>query len=126
MPWYLWPIVGCEGRAQGGAGSKQPRREQPSAGRKTEGAAIGFGETIHCRTSKEGWPNGWSGTLRTSRFNVYDFLLRSFVKVMLLVPLACGMTKEDPDLHPGISDFCWEDFQCSFAAITWYALHTFS
>lgn len=47
---------------------------------------------------------------------MYDFLLRFFVKVMLLVPLACGMTKKDAGLHPGISDFCWEDFKCSFAA----------
>ncbi|XP_030552413.1 arginine/serine-rich coiled-coil protein 2 isoform X2 [Rhodamnia argentea] len=125
LPWYLWPIVGCEGRAQGGAASKQRKWEQPSASRKAEGAAIGFRETIHRWTSKEGWPNGWSGTLSTLRFAMYDFLLRYFVKVILLVPLACGVTKKDADLHPGISDFCWEDFKCSFAAIAWYALHTF-
>ncbi|XP_030449600.2 uncharacterized protein LOC115672009 isoform X1 [Syzygium oleosum] len=118
LPWYLWPIVGCEGRAQGGANSRQPRWGQPSASRKTEGAAIGFGETIHCRASKEGWPNSWSGTLKTFRFTVYDFLLRYFVKVMLLVPLAFGMTKKDADLHPGISVFRWEDIKRSFAAIT--------
>ncbi|KAL3751478.1 hypothetical protein ACJRO7_012327 [Eucalyptus globulus] len=111
LPWYLWPIVGCEGRAQGRADSKQPRWEQPSASRKTEGAAIGFGETIHCRTSKEGWSNGWSGTLRTFRFTQFDFLLRCFVKTMLLVHLGCGMTKKDADLHPGISVFWLGKFE---------------
>lgn len=56
---------------------------------------------------------------------MYDLLLRYFVKVMLLVPLAFGMTKKDADLHPGISVFRWEDIKRSFAAITWYALQTF-
>ncbi|XP_038720604.1 serine/threonine-protein kinase fray2-like isoform X3 [Tripterygium wilfordii] len=57
LPWYLWPIVGCEGRCQSGAQARQPRGWWPPPSRKAKGTPAGFGEAIYCWTSKKRWPN---------------------------------------------------------------------
>ncbi|XP_038694620.1 arginine/serine-rich coiled-coil protein 2 isoform X2 [Tripterygium wilfordii] len=55
LPWYLWPIVGCEVRLQ----AREPRGWWPPPSRKAKGTAAGFGEAIYCWTSKKRWPHCW-------------------------------------------------------------------
>lgn len=58
MPWCIWPIVGCEGRAESGAETRQPRC------REAEGIADGFREAIHCRSPTKRWSHCWTRSLR--------------------------------------------------------------
>ncbi|KAG6595420.1 hypothetical protein SDJN03_11973, partial [Cucurbita argyrosperma subsp. sororia] len=57
LPWCLWPIVGCEGRAADGAPTNQQRWQRTSPCRKAKGAADGFRKAIHCWTPKKRWSN---------------------------------------------------------------------
>ncbi|XP_034694038.1 arginine/serine-rich coiled-coil protein 2 isoform X1 [Vitis riparia] len=59
LPWYIWPIVGCERRGESGAQTRQPRC------REAEGIADGFREAIHCWSSTKRWPHRWTRSLRT-------------------------------------------------------------
>ncbi|XP_028063400.1 arginine/serine-rich coiled-coil protein 2-like isoform X2 [Camellia sinensis] len=63
LPWYLWPIVGSEGRTESGAQTRQPRKQWPPS-REAEGTTTGFGEAIHCWTPSKRWPNCWIRSLR--------------------------------------------------------------
>ncbi|XP_019245285.1 PREDICTED: splicing regulatory glutamine/lysine-rich protein 1 isoform X1 [Nicotiana attenuata] len=58
LPWYIWPIVGCERRREDGEQTSHPRR------REAEGAPDGFGEAIYCWTSPKRWPYSWTRALR--------------------------------------------------------------
>ncbi|XP_022931945.1 arginine/serine-rich coiled-coil protein 2-like isoform X2 [Cucurbita moschata] len=57
LPWCLWPIVGCEGRAEDGASTNQPRSQRTSPCREAKGAADGFRKAIHCWTTTKRWSN---------------------------------------------------------------------
>nr|XP_027071022.1 arginine/serine-rich coiled-coil protein 2-like isoform X1 [Coffea arabica] len=60
LHWYLWPIVGCEGRNESG-----PQTRRRSC-REAEGAAPdGFREAIYCWITSKGWSHRWSRSLKT-------------------------------------------------------------
>ncbi|CAN1337721.1 hypothetical protein LINPERPRIM_LOCUS37721 [Linum perenne] len=63
--WYLWPIVGCEGRREGGNEDQQQqaRRRWSSLGGKTGTAPDGVREAVHGRASKERWAHSWFGAV---------------------------------------------------------------
>ncbi|GAV88398.1 hypothetical protein CFOL_v3_31821 [Cephalotus follicularis] len=63
LPWYLWPLVGCERRCDGGAETRQPGGQWPSSSREAEGTPVGFGEAIRCWTSKKRWSHRWIRSL---------------------------------------------------------------
>lgn len=63
MPWCLWPIVGCEGRLEVGAKTRQPRRKRSPSSREGEGTPDGLREAVHCWTAAEGWPYCWIRSL---------------------------------------------------------------
>ncbi|KAL0543917.1 hypothetical protein IC582_019022 [Cucumis melo] len=63
LPWCLWPIVGCEGRAEDGVPTDQPRWQRTSPCRKAKGAPDGFRKTIHCWTSQKRRSNCWIRSL---------------------------------------------------------------
>lgn len=58
MPWYLWPIVGCERRRDNREQTSHPRC------REAKGAPSGLGEAIHCWTSPKRWSYSWIRSLR--------------------------------------------------------------
>lgn len=63
MPWYIWPIVGCEGRGEVGEQAQQCKW----GSRKAESATAGSGEAVHCRTSSKRWPHSWVRPLSWSQ-----------------------------------------------------------
>ncbi|KAF6158517.1 hypothetical protein GIB67_040031 [Kingdonia uniflora] len=54
LPWYLWPLVGCEGRCE--TRSKQRRWWGSPPSRKAGATPNGSREAIHCWTSSKRWP----------------------------------------------------------------------
>ncbi|KAM3355652.1 arginine/serine-rich coiled-coil protein 2 isoform X1 [Capsicum galapagoense] len=58
LPWYLWPIVGCERRCEYREQASHPRC------REAKGAPDGLGEAIHCWTSPKRWSYSWTRPLR--------------------------------------------------------------
>ncbi|XP_021851072.1 uncharacterized protein [Spinacia oleracea] len=52
LPWYIWPIVGCEGRSEGG----RETYEQSRCREAERTTSAGFGEAIHCWTPTKRWP----------------------------------------------------------------------
>ncbi|XP_052202381.1 uncharacterized protein LOC127808074 isoform X2 [Diospyros lotus] len=81
LHWYLWPIVGCEGRAENGKQTGESRKQWPPS-REAEGNAAGFGEAIHCRTSSKRWPNCRTRSLRTPLGYFPSFTVR-FAYILL-------------------------------------------
>ncbi|XP_050363550.1 uncharacterized protein LOC126782363 isoform X2 [Argentina anserina] len=75
LPWCLWPIVGCEGRAQ----PRQPRGHQSSQSRAAEGTPAGFREAIYSWTAKERWPHCWFRSLSILRFYCTMINIRIFL-----------------------------------------------
>ncbi|KAK6944462.1 hypothetical protein RJ641_025564 [Dillenia turbinata] len=75
LPWYLWPIVGCEGRRKNGAQIRESRRERSYTGGEAEGTPVGFGEAVHCWSSKKRWSNCWTGSLKMFRLGSYCTLI---------------------------------------------------
>lgn len=69
MHWCLWPIVGCEGRPQGGA-----KIQRPKCGEAEGTAPDGSGEAVHCGSSSERWPYSWirSLNIRSRVFPSFD------------------------------------------------------
>ncbi|KAA8517283.1 hypothetical protein F0562_017576 [Nyssa sinensis] len=63
LPWYLWPIVGCEGRSENGAQTREPRGQWPPPSREAEGTPAGSREAIHCWTPSQRWPHCWTRSL---------------------------------------------------------------
>ncbi|XP_010542828.1 PREDICTED: arginine/serine-rich coiled-coil protein 2 isoform X1 [Tarenaya hassleriana] len=51
LPWYIWPIVGCEGQHKNRGGPERAR----SPCREAEGNADGSGEAVHSWTSPKRW-----------------------------------------------------------------------
>lgn len=64
MPWYIWPIVGCEGRGTSRTQTRQSRRQQRRPSREAESTTVGFGEAIYCRTASKRWAYSWTRSLR--------------------------------------------------------------
>lgn len=89
MPWCLWPIVGCEGRAEDGTPTNQPRWQRTSPCRKAKGAPDGFRKTIHCWTSKKRWSNCWVRSLSLHVIGGGLFLLWFDELVMRIFFLCC-------------------------------------
>ncbi|KAM7524423.1 hypothetical protein LguiA_014325 [Lonicera macranthoides] len=64
-PWYLWPIVGFEGRPKiRRSQTQEPGGERIITSGETEGTSTGFGETVHCRATLKRWPHGWTRSLK--------------------------------------------------------------
>ncbi|KAL3352357.1 hypothetical protein AABB24_020408, partial [Solanum stoloniferum] len=59
LPWWLWPIVGCERRRADREQTSHPRC------REAKGAPNGLREAIHCWTSPKRWSYCWTRSLRT-------------------------------------------------------------
>ncbi|KAL5745376.1 hypothetical protein ACOSP7_026522 [Xanthoceras sorbifolium] len=84
LPWCIWPIVGCEGRAEGREQTQQSRRRWSTPSREAERTPAGFGEAVHCWTSTKRWPHRWirsliikSGSILTVSTMFCDILLYS-------------------------------------------------
>ncbi|XP_038881639.1 arginine/serine-rich coiled-coil protein 2 isoform X2 [Benincasa hispida] len=91
LPWCLWPIVGCEGRAEDGAPTDQPRWQRTSPGRKAKGTPDGFRKTIHCWTSKKRWSNCWIRSL--SVFIIWLWLFLWFDEIVMRIFSLCCCTR---------------------------------
>ncbi|XP_031383508.1 arginine/serine-rich coiled-coil protein 2 isoform X3 [Punica granatum] len=87
--WYLWPIVGCEGRGEVfGTKARERRWEQPNPSREAEGAAVESREAVHSWASKKGRPDCWVRPLRIRLKSLTGhFLLNAFVGVVSLLGL---------------------------------------
>ncbi|XVE95752.1 hypothetical protein REPUB_Repub02eG0126600 [Reevesia pubescens] len=64
LPWYLWPIVGCERGREAGVQIRQSRWQWSPSSREAAGTPAGFGEAVHCWTSTKGWSDCWIRSLR--------------------------------------------------------------
>lgn len=64
MRWYLWRIVGCEGRSESsGTQTRQSRNQWPTSGEADGTTAAGTGEAIHCWAPSQRWPHCWTWSL---------------------------------------------------------------
>lgn len=50
LPWYIWPIVGCEGRSEGG-----PETFEQSRCREAESTSARSREAVHCWATTKRW-----------------------------------------------------------------------
>ncbi len=85
MHWCLWPLVGCEGRGEGGTPSQQPRRKRAPSGREGERTSAGSREAIYCWTPTKGWPYCWIRSLSI----YYGFFCTNTVLCNILL-YSCG------------------------------------
>ncbi|XP_022967757.1 arginine/serine-rich coiled-coil protein 2 isoform X2 [Cucurbita maxima] len=92
LPWCLWPLVGCEGRAEDGAPTNEPRWQRTSPCRKAKGAPDGFRKTIHCWTSKKRRSNSWIRSLSVFVISCGLFLCFDEI-VMRIFCLCCCCTR---------------------------------
>ncbi|KAJ8760145.1 hypothetical protein K2173_011001 [Erythroxylum novogranatense] len=58
LPWYIWPIVGCERQCQGGSAIRRP-----SSSGEAKRTSDGFREAVHCWTPAQRWSHSWIGSL---------------------------------------------------------------
>ncbi|XP_021297471.1 arginine/serine-rich coiled-coil protein 2 isoform X1 [Herrania umbratica] len=65
LPWYLWPIVGCERGGEGGAETRESRWQWSPSSREAAGTPAGFGETVHRWAPTKGWSHCWIRSLRS-------------------------------------------------------------
>ncbi|KAJ0099058.1 hypothetical protein Patl1_21161 [Pistacia atlantica] len=98
LPWYIWPIVGCEGRSEGRAQTRQSRWQRSPPSGQAEGTTAGFGEAVHSWTSTERWTHCWirvfkhqSWELFSLSIIIYDILLYSCSRILtrVITPTAC-------------------------------------
>ncbi|XP_072957969.1 uncharacterized protein [Typha angustifolia] len=68
LPWYLWPIVGCEGEHSSGEQACRRQCQSQEAG----GARYGLRKAIHCRTAQKRRSNSWSWSLMISGFMLFN------------------------------------------------------
>jgi hypothetical protein len=101
LPWCLWPIVGCEGRLEVGAKTRQPRRKRSPSSREGEGTPDGFREAVHCWTATEGWPYCWIRSLS----NCCGFFCTHIVHCYILLYSCRGV------MFPVIS-YLWDMLCC--------------
>ncbi|XP_031266278.1 arginine/serine-rich coiled-coil protein 2 isoform X2 [Pistacia vera] len=109
LPWYIWPIVGCEGRSEGRAQTQQSRWQRSPPSGQAEGTTAGFGEAVHSWTSTERWTHCWIGSLSINpglfslSIIIYDILLYSCSRILALVFLHRQLVTE--------LGFCYWAFQ---------------
>ncbi|XP_044506513.1 arginine/serine-rich coiled-coil protein 2-like isoform X2 [Mangifera indica] len=106
LPWYIWPIVGCEGRIEGSAQTRQSRWQCSPPSREAERTAAGFGEAVHSWTSTERWTHCWirslsikPGSVSTLPIRLYDNLLCSCSIILNLVFLQRQLVRELSSCH---------------------------
>ncbi|XP_020549029.1 arginine/serine-rich coiled-coil protein 2 isoform X2 [Sesamum indicum] len=90
LHWYLWPIVGREGRCKDGAEARQSR-----CGEAAGAASDGAGEAIHSWIASERWSNCWARSLRFS-FSYPRACIRGSSGIMLycMKKLFCKMLND--------------------------------
>ncbi|KDP29249.1 hypothetical protein JCGZ_16638 [Jatropha curcas] len=114
LPWYLWPIVGCEGRSDGGKQARDRRWHWSIAGREAEGSPDGFREAIHCWSATKRWSHCWIRPLRACLQSFCGhkemfcyILLCSFARIMIVMAYFCNVIEENICyLLLDISEFC--------------------
>ncbi|PIA53791.1 hypothetical protein AQUCO_00900401v1, partial [Aquilegia coerulea] len=63
LPWCLWPIVGCEGRFETGARTRQQGKQWPSSGGEAGATSARSREAIHCWTAAKRWTYCWTWSM---------------------------------------------------------------
>ncbi|XP_022744391.1 arginine/serine-rich coiled-coil protein 2 isoform X3 [Durio zibethinus] len=91
LPWYLWPIVGCERGREGGAQTGQAGWQWSPSSREAAGTPAGFGEAVHCWTSTKGRSHCWIRSLSIKTGNLWCY-----------VGMLCDI----------LLYFLWKDFSC--------------
>jgi hypothetical protein len=60
MPWWLWPIAGCEERCTNSGEQCREQGWELLRSQETGGPGHQPGEALHSRPPPERWPDSWS------------------------------------------------------------------
>ncbi|XP_044478719.1 cylicin-1-like isoform X2 [Mangifera indica] len=137
LPWYVWPIVGCERRTESRARTRQSRRQRSPPSREAEGTTVGFGKAVHSWTSAARWTHSWIrsvninlrsvninlGSVLTLFISHYDVLLYACSRIITLIFLHQQLVRH--------LSFClwafriFENGKCHFNIVVFKSLNGF-